>query len=41
LCSGSMSVKGTIAYVEQEPYIYSGSIKDNILFGKKFDEEMF
>ena len=41
LCSGSMSVRGTIAYVEQEPYIYSGSIRDNILFGKKYDEELF
>lgn len=38
---GDVKIKGTIAYVEQEPYIYSTSIKDNILFGKKYDEELF
>lgn len=35
--SGSMKIRGNIAYVEQEPYIFSTSIKENILFGKKFD----
>ena len=39
--SGTMSIKGNIAYVEQEPYIFSTSIKENILFGKKFDQELF
>lgn len=38
---GTLNIKGTIAYVEQEPYIYSTSIKDNILFGKRYDEELF
>lgn len=41
LCSGTCEVKGTIAYVEQEPFIYSASVKDNILFGKVYDEQMF
>ena len=39
--SGSQTVKGTVAYVEQEPYIYSTTIKENIIFGKKFDEVIF
>lgn len=39
-CEGKIDLKGTIAYVEQEPFIFSGSIKDNILFGKKLDQEM-
>jgi ABC-type multidrug transport system fused ATPase/permease subunit len=30
---GVMNVNGTIAYVEQEPYVFEGSIRDNILFG--------
>ena len=38
---GQVNIKGTTAYVEQEPYIYSTSIKENILFGKKYDEELF
>jgi ATP-binding cassette subfamily C (CFTR/MRP) protein 4 len=40
-CKGEQNVKGTIAYVEQEPFIISGSIKDNILLGKIYNEEMF
>ena len=35
--SGNLDIKGTIAYVEQEPFIYSASITDNITLGKKFD----
>jgi ABC-type transport system involved in cytochrome bd biosynthesis fused ATPase/permease subunit len=37
LVAGSLTVKGTIAYVEQEPFIVSASIKDNILLGKRYD----
>jgi ABC-type multidrug transport system fused ATPase/permease subunit len=38
---GSLSVKGSIAYVEQEPFIISASIRKNILFGKPFDQKRF
>jgi ABC-type multidrug transport system fused ATPase/permease subunit len=38
ICSGDFKIQGTVAYVEQEPFIYSASIKDNITLGKKFDE---
>jgi ATP-binding cassette subfamily C (CFTR/MRP) protein 4 len=41
LCKGETRIQGTIAYVEQEPFIFSGTIKDNILFGKVYDEEVF
>jgi ABC-type transport system involved in cytochrome bd biosynthesis fused ATPase/permease subunit len=37
---GSLKVRGTIAYVEQEPFIISASIKENILLGKVFDEDL-
>ena len=37
---GSCRVTGTVAYVEQEPFIFSGTIKDNILFGLAYDENM-
>jgi ABC-type transport system involved in cytochrome bd biosynthesis fused ATPase/permease subunit len=40
-CSGEKTIKGTIAYVEQEPFIISGSIKENILFGKVFNDQLF
>jgi len=41
ICSGTRSNNGTIAYVEQEPFILSGTIKENILFGKVYDEDLF
>lgn len=36
-----MKVNGRIAYVEQEPFIISGTLKDNILFGGEYDETKF
>lgn len=41
LKSGNKEVCGSIAYVEQEPFIFSGSVKENILFGKPYDEQRF
>ena len=41
ISKGSRKIEGTIAYVEQEPFIISGTIKDNILFGKVYDEKLF
>lgn len=31
----------SIAYVEQEPYIFAGTIKENILFGKDLDQSFY
>ena len=39
--SGESFVKGKIAYVEQEPFIFSASIRDNVCFGLEYDEERF
>lgn len=36
---GKLNVAGSISYVEQEPFIYSASIKENILFGNPYDRE--
>jgi len=33
LMKGEFKVNGSIAYVEQEPFIISASIRKNILFG--------
>ncbi|KAF7843463.1 ABC transporter C family member 8-like isoform X1 [Senna tora] len=35
--SGSVSVGGTLAYVSQTSWIQSGTIRDNILYGKPMD----
>ena len=38
---GTQKVKGKVAYVEQEPFIFSATVADNITFGKKFNQERF
>ena len=35
--NGTVSVDGRIAYVPQLPWVFSGTIRDNILFGRPFD----
>ena len=39
--SGSCQVKGKIAYASQEPWIFSGSIRQNILCGSEFVQERY
>lgn len=39
--SGVCMVNGTFAYASQEPWIFNASLRENILFGKDFDEEMY
>ena len=39
--SGNHTVRGSIAYVEQEPFIISGTIQENITFGLEYAEVRF
>jgi ATP-binding cassette, subfamily C (CFTR/MRP), member 4 len=39
--SGKISSKGSIALFEQEPVLFSGTVRSNILFGKKFDKDLY
>ncbi|XP_042492071.1 ABC transporter C family member 3-like [Macadamia integrifolia] len=39
--SGDIELNGTKAYVAQSPWIQSGKIVDNILFGKEMDKERY
>ena len=39
--AGTQTVKGRVAYVEQEPFIFSSSIQENITFGLVYNEERF
>lgn len=39
--SGSHQQNGTIAYVEQEPFIISSSIKENIILGRTYNHKRF
>ena len=37
--SGKSKISGKIAYVEQEPFIVSDTVANNIMFGQEFDKD--
>ena len=39
--SGTVSINGRVAYVPQIPWVFSGTIRDNILFGRPFDNRRY
>ncbi|XP_004626306.1 multidrug resistance-associated protein 4 isoform X1 [Octodon degus] len=38
---GLVSVHGKVAYVSQQPWVFSGTVRSNILFGKKYEKERY
>ena len=38
---GQVSVHGRIAYVSQQPWVFSGTVRSNILFGKKYEKDRY
>uniref|UniRef100_A0A2K5QFV3 ATP binding cassette subfamily C member 5 n=1 Tax=Cebus imitator TaxID=2715852 RepID=A0A2K5QFV3_CEBIM len=41
LLEGSVAISGTFAYVAQQAWILNATLRDNILFGKEYDEERY
>uniref|UniRef100_A0AAY4DNX3 Si:ch211-221f10.2 n=1 Tax=Denticeps clupeoides TaxID=299321 RepID=A0AAY4DNX3_9TELE len=41
LVEGSVAVSGGFAYVAQQAWIFNDSLRENILFGKEFNEEKY
>ena len=39
IVQGKVNVRGSVFYVPQEPWIFTGSIRQNILFGKEYDKQ--
>jgi ATP-binding cassette subfamily C (CFTR/MRP) protein 4 len=39
--SGEFAINGSVSYVEQEPVIFSETVRSNILFGKAFDPQLY
>ncbi|UYV69775.1 ABCC4 [Cordylochernes scorpioides] len=38
---GRTILRGTVAYASQEPWLFAGTLRDNILFGSDFDSERY
>lgn len=41
MTSGTINVKGKIAYASQQAWIYNSSLRHNIIFGKEYEEERY
>ena len=38
---GSLSVKGSLALVSQQTWIFNGTVRDNILMGSELDSDWY
>ncbi|XP_055936124.1 ATP-binding cassette sub-family C member 4-like isoform X2 [Argiope bruennichi] len=41
IVSGEVKVRGKVAYASQEPWVFGGSVKQNVIFGSTFDENKY
>nr|APD26522.1 ATP-binding cassette transporter subfamily C member 4 X4 protein [Brachionus koreanus] len=41
IVSGEIDIKGSVFYVPQEPWIFTASLRQNILFGKPYEKKKF
>ena len=38
---GTVKVNGKLSYTSQEPWLFSASLRDNILFGNPYDPDRY
>ena len=41
IIEGNVTIKGSIGYVPQQAWVFSGSVKQNIVFGQAFEEDRY
>ncbi|KAH0813598.1 hypothetical protein GEV33_009192 [Tenebrio molitor] len=39
--SGNLNIRGSLSYAPQEPWIFTGTLRENILFGENMDERKY
>ena len=39
--SGSVEIEGSIGFSSQESWVFSGTVRENVLFGQEFEEEWY
>lgn len=39
--SGTININGSVSYASQEPWIFSGSVKQNVIFSNSFDQSRY
>lgn len=40
-CQGSVTVSGTVAYTSQNPWVFGGTLRENVLCGREFREDWY
>jgi len=38
---GQIHINGKISYVSQEPWLFAGTVRNNILFGQSYDKDKY
>jgi len=38
---GHLAVDGNVAYVAQQAWIFNGTLRENILFGREYDQQRY
>ena len=38
---GEIKVNGTVSYASQEAWLFSGTVRNNVLFGQTYDKETY
>lgn len=38
---GAININGTISYASQEPWVFAGTVRQNILFGQEYEKERY
>lgn len=41
ITKGSLCIRGSIGYVPQQAWVFSGSVRQNIVFGQTFEEDRY